>query len=149
MTYTYHITMDNGESLDVRADSAGEAIYLACHRMRGWCVKACFLGGDPDPETPELYRVPGKIHFEIPKHEPMPAEIPPGKQRLCCKYVRVGDIIHDGALSWKVIEIEELPVKNSFYCECVGAFQGNNSVAFRREQLLKVTRPEHDHALPA
>lgn len=142
MIYTYHATMDNGEKIDVRADSAGEAIYLACHRMRGWAVKDLYLGGDVTPDPNPLFNEAGKMSFEIPKHEPLPADAVPGKQPLCARYIKCGDTIHHEGLSWRVLEITPLPVKIQFYCESYGGFSGNNTLTFHGQQILKVTRPE-------
>lgn len=67
---TYHLMMSNGVPVDVKADSASEAIWKGLDRYRGQVVTECFSGNvvmntEPNSKT-------GQIHYEIPKHQPLP-----------------------------------------------------------------------------
>lgn len=66
----YHIKLSDGDSVNVRADSAAVAIYRALRDYRGRTVLACYTG------TAAAY-----INFEVPKHEAMP----PKKKRKALK----------------------------------------------------------------
>lgn len=108
---TYHIKMDNEESLDVRADNAGQAMYLALHRVRGSHVRSCFSGGFAPGDDGVMFEDPaqGRITFEVPAHRPLPLEPEYGRQRLCAKYVRSGYRLELEGISWEVLGIHKLP----------------------------------------
>lgn len=117
ITQTYRLRLDSGHSQDIRAESAGEAIYLACQRNRGQRVTECVLGASPPSPKPSRKSAPsllpdenpGLIRFDVPSHEALPKMPSPGRQRLCAKYLRIGCRLEDGPYDFEVIAINQLP----------------------------------------
>lgn len=68
---TYHCTLSDKSTFDVKADSASEAIYKALDRNRGLIVTACFSGNFiMDRSTA------GQIHYDVPGHKPISQDAP-------------------------------------------------------------------------
>lgn len=84
MTQVYHIQMDDGHRLDLRADSAANAVASALKQHLGHRVTRCFLGGMENYQGMELVKVWSnqavRMEFEIPPHEPLTAP-PPVRHR--------------------------------------------------------------------
>lgn len=62
--------MSGGRWVDVKASSASEAIYKALDRYRGETVAECYSGSVFMSDKPGS--MTGQIHYEIPKHSPLP-----------------------------------------------------------------------------
>jgi hypothetical protein len=140
MKQTYHVTMDTGVLLDIDAWSAGEAIYTACHRIRGHGVKSCYVGGEHDPATLLLDgEGAGRITFEVPRHDPLPLDPPPGRQRMCARYVRIGDTIEDGVFDFKVHDINETPAKMLFMVREARS-NSESELAILKYQIVSIVR---------
>lgn len=67
---TYHITLSDGTAVDVKADSASEAIWKGLDRYRERTVTACYSGNAS--LDPGINRDAGRIRYEIPNHQPLP-----------------------------------------------------------------------------
>lgn len=143
MITTYSITMENDVSLEIPAASAGEAIFLACHRVRGYGVRSCFSGtnGAHKLKEPQLFDTYGGGHimFEVPKHDPLPFEPTPGRQKMCACYVRIGDVLELDVFDYLVERIHQLPLKLLFDVRDMKSGL-ISSVDMKGEKIISVVR---------
>lgn len=138
---TYHVTMETGMLLDIDAESAGEAIFNATHRVRGQKAIACFVGGEHDPATILLDgEGTGRVTFDVPKHEALPETPKPGRQKMAMQYVRVGDTFEEGPFEWEVEDITENPVKRTLGVRNVRDRNHVTEIKHKRDFILTVLR---------
>lgn len=143
MIQVYHIKMDDGSRFDLSAYSAGEAMYLACHQHRGHTAVDCYLGNDLSGKEDE-----GRIRFDIPHHKPIPVKAEPGRQRMCAKYIKAGDVIDALDGDWIVEDITALPASVSFGCRDQKFRGRTGEIVYRQNVLVTVTRPEPAPLVP-
>lgn len=144
MSQTYHILMEDGSKHDVRADSAGEAIYAALHRNRGVRVATCFAGGYAQSQE-DL--VPddnaGRITFEVPKHKAMDLEPGAGRHTLCAGYVRKDDhIVLETNAAWHVRAVASTPAQVLFTVSDVRDVNNRTELRYHKNTLLAIVRPD-------
>lgn len=141
MSAHYQVTMDNNTLHEIYAGSAGEAMFIACHRSRGHLVRACQVGKPADKEVKLLAgEGPGRIMFDVPKHNAIPLDPAPGRQKMCAVYVRAGDVLEQDVFEWHVRSIKPLNSMFEFELESVKDSNDGATLRFHRNQMVTVTR---------
>lgn len=151
MSTTYLITMENGTELEIVAWDAAQAMHFALHRVRGHGVRSCVAGAAKarklkEPQLFDSYGA-GRITFEVPRHDPLPLEPAPGRQRMCAAYVRAGDQVEDGVIVYLVERVRPLPKKVLFELKAIRSSQCS-SMELMRDKLIWAT-PADPNEIPA